>query len=55
MNESSTESGRMIIATSADRAWNRNTRQMIATMIPSSISVSGAACRSTPRISSERS
>ena len=33
MNDSNTESGSTIMTMSADRAWNRNTRQMIVTMI----------------------
>ena len=32
MNENSTDSGSTIITTRADRAWNRNTRQMIVTI-----------------------
>ena len=33
MNDSNTESGSTIMTMSADRAWNRKTRQMIVTMI----------------------
>ena len=40
MNDISTESGSTIITTSADRAWNRKTRQMIVTMMACWTSVS---------------
>ena len=39
MNDIRTESGSTIITISADRAWNRKTRQMIVTMIACWISV----------------
>ena len=54
MNDSSTESGSTIITMSADRAWNRNTRQMIVTMIACWISVF-VNVLTDPRISSDRS
>ena len=54
MNDSSTESGSTIITTSADRAWNRKTRQMIVTMTACWISVFFSVS-TEPRISSDRS
>jgi hypothetical protein len=32
MNENSTDNGRTNITMSADRAWNKNTKQMIVTI-----------------------
>ena len=54
MNDSNTESGSTIMTMSADRAWNRNTRQMIVTMIACWMSVS-VKVSTDPRISSDRS
>ena len=54
MNDNSTDSGSTIITTSAERAWNRNTRQMIVTMIACWISVF-VSVSIDPRISSDRS
>ena len=54
MKDSSTDSGRITIATSAERACIRNTKQIAATMMPSSISVRRSV-PIEPRISSERS
>ena len=54
MNDSSTASGSTIITTSADRAWNRKTRQMIVTMMACWISVF-VNVSTDPRMSSDRS
>ena len=54
MNDIRTDSGSTIITTSADRAWNRKTRQMIVTMIACWISVFFNVS-TDPRISSDRS
>ena len=54
MNDISTDIGRTIITTRADRAWNRKTRQMIVTMTACCTSVF-VSVLTDPTMSSDRS
>jgi hypothetical protein len=54
MNDSSTDSGSTIMITTADRAWNRKTRQMTVTMTACCIRVS-VSVSMAPRIRPDRS
>ena len=54
MNDIRTDSGSTIITTSADRAWNRKTRQMIVTTTACCINVL-VSVETEPTISSDRS